>query len=226
MHPALVLVHGIGSVRRADEEVSAWVSALARGAVAAGHARFAREQLPCASVRFADYSQLLNGRGFPGAQGTESAQLRRLDPAELNLVQELLSELINEQMDRTPDPQVAGQLVKALSRLTPAGQEQGPGDVVRRLLSAVTALLDVRPLATGAQWASSRDFLGQLAQAGRYLTRCEADECGQTLDTRIRKRVLQQLPDGPAVIVAHSLGSIVALESYKSTPAPCHSLSR
>jgi pimeloyl-ACP methyl ester carboxylesterase len=63
------------------------------------------------------------------------------------------------------------------------------------------------------------DLLGDLAQVGRYLSRGEPDCNGDPLDARIRRRVTDAIQgDGPAVVVAHSLGSVVALEALLETP--------
>jgi len=55
-------------------------------------------------------------------------------------------------------------------------------------------------------------MVGQLAQVARYLARSELDGAGTTLDERIRARVAESFADEPTVVVAHSLGTVIALE--------------
>ena len=78
---------------------------------------------------------------------------------------------------------------------------------------AATTLLDSGPWRGGGQWVSGKLMVGTLAQVARYLARGEADAAGRTLDERIRAVVASAFGPGPAVVVAHSLGTVVSYET-------------
>lgn len=203
----LVFVHGIGGARRPEEELRTWTAALARGAVAAGHSARAGMLLAGAGadVSFAFYGDLF---ARPGAQGVNGG----LSEQDAEAVIELLRELVDEQLNANPDEQGYRLLVSAREQSRSSGVAQGAGRAVRVAIGMATTLLEWRPLRRSGQWASGLVMVQELAQVSRYLSRGEPD--GQsTLDQRIRARVRASLGDGPVVVVAHSLGSIVAFEA-------------
>lgn len=63
-------------------------------------------------------------------------------------------------------------------------------------------------------------MVGHLSQVARYLARGEPGADGSGLDRRIRARIAEAVGDGPAVVVAHSLGSVVALEALHELASP------
>ncbi|MGA5417963.1 alpha/beta hydrolase [Streptomyces pseudogriseolus] len=209
MRPALVLVHGIGGARDAEKERDSWLAALASGARKAGHSREAAE---LARNSFAETTFVYYGDLFtrPQAQG-RTAQHAGVE--ESGALRQMLKCLIDAKLDTDPDKRERHVLEHARAELTAGQQAQGSGDVARRLVNACTTLLALPGIRRAGQWASGRLMLGDLAQVTRYLARAEPDRDGRTLDERIRDRILAPLGDGrPAVVIAHSLGSVVALE--------------
>src|SRR5690242_3617575 len=197
--PRLVFVHGIGGPRRADDECRRWTAALAEGMSHAGHSRLA-DELDQFDIFFAHYQDLFFD---PHSQGGGDTP-----------VDTLLLELFAEMLEaRLAEGEHTVALTDALAELRTHGTEQGSGDVVRRVLNAATTFLSIPPLARAGQWLSARLLVRDVAQAARYLRRGAADERGRTLDQRIRDRVHAALGDGPAIVVAHSLGSVVAYEA-------------
>ncbi|WP_367320211.1 alpha/beta hydrolase [Streptomyces sp. HUAS ZL42] len=209
MKPRLVFVHGVGGPRDPAAELGRWLGALADGALAAGHAT----RVPglvrgaTADARFAYYGDLF---AAPEAQGGGEAEDARFDDAHA-----LLREAIDLRLaEHAEDDGEARVLHHARAQLAPDGQAQGSGSVARQVLSAANTLLAVPGLRTFGRWASARLMVGHLTQVTRYLARGEADATGRTLDARVRRRVSEALdPALPTVLVAHSLGTVVALEA-------------
>ncbi|GFE19224.1 hypothetical protein Sgleb_72710 [Streptomyces glebosus] len=126
----------------------------------------------------------------------------------------LLLDAINERLTQDPDEREARMLKKAKAQLLPDGEAQGAGDILRRTLSALNSLLTLPGLRTMGHWASAGVMISQLSQVQRYLARKGSEEDGLTLDARIRDRVIKELnPSGPTIVVAHSLGTVVAFEA-------------
>ena len=207
MAPRLVLVHGIGGPRQADLERQCWAAALAEGAHKAGHSAAADQLIDgtLADVRYAYYGDLFRPRQ---AQGDGDGEL---DAAEADLLAGLLDEIIGEHRG---EPNVDQQhLDRALARLQPQGQPQGTMAVVKRAADAATTLLDAGPWRDGGQWISGKLMIGDLAQVARYLARREADPAGHPIDQRIRAIVTEAIGPEPAVVIAHSLGTVVSFEA-------------
>ncbi len=184
--------------------------ALTRGAWRAGHSRGVSALVGGlhSSTSFAYYGDLFRK---PGAQGGADS----LGADDAALVGELLLEAIRDHL-ATPD--LAGQeervLLHAQAQLAPTGQSQGFGNIGRRTLNALTTLMSTPGLRWFGGIASSQLTLATLGQVARYLNRAEADATGISLDRRIRERVAGHLGlNGPTVVVAHSLGTVVALEA-------------
>ena len=214
MKPQLVFLHGIGRPRDADQECMQWRKALAEGALRAGHSEVARslEDDSLGRVSFAYYGDL-----FAPAQGQGAGGLE-LDDAEAQILVELMCSLVDEQLAEAPRERERRALAQSRAQLTTVGQAQGSGNLMRRAINGATTLLSVVPLRRAGQWTAPKLMVGELAQVARYLARGEADADGATLDQRIRARLLQVLGDGSAVVVAHSLGTIVAREACISVP--------
>jgi pimeloyl-ACP methyl ester carboxylesterase len=212
MAPRLVLVHGIGGPRRADLERQRWTAALADGARNAGHSA-AAEQLAdgtLADVVYAYYGDLFQRKQ---SQGTGDGEL---SAKEAGLLAELLAEVI-EQHRSEPDVDQKC-LDRAMAWLHPQDQAQGAMAPVKRAVDAATTLLDAGPWRAGGQWISGKLMVGDLAQVARYLARGEADPLGHSLDQRIRAVVTEAFGPGPAVVVAHSLGTVVSFETLHEHP--------
>jgi hypothetical protein len=219
MSPRLVFVHGIGGVRRPDEECARWAGALAEGFRRSGHTDLARR---CSGgfaggreidLRFCYYGDLF---GRPHAQGAGGADV---DQRSSELLVALLIEMVEGHLAETVDDDVRGSLLAAREQLCPPGAAQGVGDLVRRAVNVATTLLGVGPLRRAGQWVSGRLMVADLAQVARYLARGEVDEHGVTLDGRIRARVCAAFGDGPVIVVTHSLGTVVGVEALHECPA-------
>ena len=131
-----------------------------------------------------------------------------------------MTEVIDDQLAQDPAAPIRESLENARWQLVVDEQRQGVLDPVRRLLNAATALLSIPPLRRGAQWTTAKLMVGHLAQVARYLSRSERDAGGVTLDTRVRAGVAAAFAGGPAVVVAHSLGSVVTWEVLSEHERP------
>jgi hypothetical protein len=229
----LVFVHGIGGPRDPAEELRMWTRALAQGMREAGHSEVAA-QLMCGrfDTTFASYADEFE----PGQQ--QGGGTGGVDEETAALLLDLLVDLIDQEIkalesDRGQDsaarsthvPDVEeGRKILAHARAGTVldAQQQGVMGLVRRCLDVATTLLELKPWRRLGQWTAPRLMVRELAQVVRYLERAEADGAGVTLDARIRGRVALALGEGPAVVVAHSLGTVVTWETLHqhATPVP------
>ncbi|MFJ8053693.1 alpha/beta hydrolase [Streptomyces luteogriseus] len=212
-----MFVHGIGGARNPETERDSWLAALATGARKAGHTAqsTALAQNSLADVAFAYYGDLFTR---PQTQGGTSTGV---EVGEDEALRQLLQDLIDTELQSSPGESERRILRHARTELTATQQPQGSGEVVRRLVNVCTTLLALPGVRRAGQWASGRLMAGHLAQVTRYLARAEADGEGRTLDARVRDRVLGCLDDDrPAVVIAHSLGSVVALEALHHHDGP------
>ncbi|MGW1378429.1 alpha/beta fold hydrolase [Streptomyces sp. NPDC002446] len=219
MRTRLVFVHGIGGTRDVVAERKDWLRALAAGARAAGHSARGVEltQELAADARFAYYGDLFRNAG---SQGTKTAA----DHEQITgvLVHQLLLEAVDE---RLADPGLGNGELRTLrharAQLAPAGTAQGLGNPGRYALNALTTLMSLPGLRGMGGWVTARLTWTALGQVARYLGRGEPDDNGLSLDRRVRQRVVDMLdPDGPTVVVAHSLGTVVALEALHDHQGP------
>ncbi|GAB7046583.1 hypothetical protein [Catenuloplanes indicus] len=202
----MVFIHGIGAPRQVEQERSAWTSALAEGALAAGHSRFASDlKSGAAETVFVHYGDLFS---VPGAQGTADD----LTEDEGRLLAEFMTDIIDEQLEDAEGDD-ARVLRNARAELVPNGPEQGLLQPVGRSINAATTLLSIPGLSRAGQWLSAKLLVRDFAQVARYLARAEPDAAGHPLDDRIRGRLHFALANSPQVLVAHSLGSVVAWET-------------
>ncbi|WP_308407699.1 alpha/beta hydrolase [Streptomyces somaliensis] len=166
-----------------------------------------------ADTRFAYYGDLFR---TPGSQGTgAAAPADRASGQDGGLVAGLLLEAVDERLaDPATAPEEARVLRHARTQLAPPGGAQGAGAPGRHVVNALTTLMALPGLRSAGGWLSARLTAGALGQVARYLNRGEPGEDGTPLDARIRRRVAACLDDdGPTVVVAHSLGTVVALET-------------
>ncbi|MFF6815035.1 alpha/beta fold hydrolase [Streptomyces sp. NPDC012403] len=219
--PQLVLVHGIGGVRDTAQERRDWLAALAEGARRAGHADAVSglTQGWLAETRFANYSDLFADAGAQGGPAGEP------DAEDIPFLEEFVAALIDElgrQSAERDDRRSLAVVEDARAQLPrPDEQEQGIGAPLRVLGRVLTTLLQLPGMRQGTQWASGLPLLWHLAQVGRYLNRREPDGSGRPLDLRVRSRVLDGVdPRRPLVVIAHSLGSVVAFEALRDHPGP------
>jgi pimeloyl-ACP methyl ester carboxylesterase len=208
----LILVHGIGTNPRPQQKRTEWVSALAVGAAAAGHERFATllrtGSIESTFVRYDDLYQR------PDEQGHRLD----LDASQAAIIHTMLQEIIDYQWTLRGDDDSRRILRHATHQLEPSGSPQGLLAPVRRLLGVATTLLSLPVIRPAGHRLTGELMLADLKQVARYLARDDADDTGTSIDTRIRRRLLAALDDGPAVVVAHSLGSVVALETLHEWP--------
>jgi hypothetical protein len=206
--PRLLFVHGIGGPRRADDECRVWTGALAEGMANAGHSRLSEElaQRTEFDISFVGYQDLFAERHAQGGFDV-------LDDSTVVLLHELFQEMLAARLAEDVDEPTAATLRIASEELVASAHEQGAGDVLRRVINAATTLLGVGPLSMAGQWLSARLLVRDLAQVARYLARREPDGHGRTLDQRIRARLHMAMDDGPAIVIAHSLGTIVSYEA-------------
>ncbi|MFD8478617.1 hypothetical protein [Kitasatospora sp. NPDC059673] len=213
--PQLVFVHGIGRPRDPEAELTEWKRALADGARAAGYA----EEISAltmdwsADASFAHYGDLFYAGDAQGAGGPGEGDEEQ-DAIMLGLLAEFVEELLEL-------PQHSGNrdLRRIRAQLGPDEQAQGLGNVARTLATGVAALAAVPGLNVGLRALSRQKLLSIVSQPGRYLRRHQPDAAGRTLDQRVRERVLACLdPARPAIVVAHSLGTVVALEALAEYP--------
>jgi hypothetical protein len=213
MAPRLVLVHGVGKPRRQAVDKDRWISALADGARRAGHSLAAERLIAgeLAEIVFAYYGDLFAAAHRQGAEGIALTQ------QEAELLHALLTEITEAQCDAHPNddgqPGAALASARAQLRLGETGTAQGAGDLVRQSINAATTLLGARPWYRAGQWVGGKFLVADLAQAARYLSRGEPDPAGQTLDARIRAAVAASIGPDPAVVIAHSLGTVVGFEA-------------
>ncbi|MEU8927815.1 alpha/beta hydrolase [Kitasatospora sp. NPDC048545] len=206
--PRLVFVHGIGGPRDVTKELAAWSGALAEGAVPAGGAaeRADLAAALAADSAFAHYGDLFTASGAQGAGAGADEEQAALT---LDLLAEFLDELAS-----LPGHQNHRGLARVRAQLSPQGEAQGVLNPARHLSLMLASIAALPGLSWGARRLSRVELLGILSQPGRYLRRAEPDAAGRTLDQRVRDRVLRCLdPSRPAIVVAHSLGTVVALEA-------------
>jgi hypothetical protein len=213
--PRLVFVHGIGGPRQAGADRTRWITALASGARKAGHSGAAAGLADggFADVVFADYSHLFT---MPQRQGAEIADL---GPDGTTLLARLLAEIATAHREADNQSDKAS-LARAAAQLLPYAEAEGTGDIARRCVNAATTLLGAGPWRRAGQWAGGTLFLRDLAQVARYLARGEQDGASRTLDARIRDVVSTALAMRPAVVIAHSLGSVVSFEALQDYVQP------
>jgi pimeloyl-ACP methyl ester carboxylesterase len=186
MPAELIFVHGIGGSRDPVAECRQWTKALAEGARRAGHSALAA-RLPDWPIRFAAYHDLYDDAGSDLPPGTDA------------IVADLLAEVIDSHPPSGTHEGTRWALTKAREQL---GQ-----DSPNRLADVAATIMGIKSLRAAGQWADGRRMLADLAQIARYLSR------SALLDEQIRARVQESIGTGPVVLVGHSLGTIVALET-------------
>ncbi|GGM94174.1 alpha/beta hydrolase [Streptomyces fuscichromogenes] len=216
MKPRLLFVHGVGGPRSPAAELDTWLRALADGGRRAGHARRFLDltQGWAADARFVYYGHLFGRPQEQGGEPGDPDDPENADATEAELVRELFQEAVAAWLAGSADEQETGPLRHALAQLAPEGGAQGAGAVVRQVLDCANTLLSAPGLRTVGTWASAGLMVGQLRQVIRYLRRAERDDGGSTLDTRVRRCLHQELDSRvPTIVLAHSLGTVVALEA-------------
>jgi hypothetical protein len=216
MKATIVFVHGIGGYRHPTQTVTDWSGAVARGLRLAGHAQLADDLThnPLTSCVLAQYSDLFLPSGAQGEQELPWDDER--DAAELSTFLGAVATIMVEQAQTDRDRRTAEQ---ALAQLTVVEGAQGLMETTRRVVSVATTLLDIPIIRGGVGLLSAPLMVSYLRQVTRYLSRRERDESGVSLDGRIRARIAAAVGGGPAIVLAHSLGSVVAYEALHEYPS-------
>lgn len=208
MAPGLVFLHGIGGSRDEQSELAAWTEALAVGARAAGHNAFVDRHLYELERRFVCYSDLFEKAGAQGSGGWDSDE--GTDEEVVSLLDAMLRDLLDAEQD---DEEVRPGLERALKQLHPRGVAMGAGSGVGRAINAATTLLDIRPIRRSSQWLTAKLLIGDLRQVSRYLSSKPPKGHSTMLNEQIQDRLREAVGDKETVVVAHSLGSVVAYET-------------
>ncbi|MDG3007485.1 alpha/beta fold hydrolase [Paludisphaera mucosa] len=212
----IVLVHGIDNQRETEDGIrAAWIPALAGGVRLAGRGDLAdRLQFPTndparIDVRVAYYGHLFRA---PDVQGARD-DLDDLTADQAALAAALLTEWLERVAERAPDESASAvQASRALDlvRDPEAVGAQGVGNATRTILRTLARL----PLVARPGMAFVERFLiTTLKQVTRYLTE-------EDLRDQVRQIVLDRLDVDTAVLIGHSLGSVVAYECAHRLPRP------
>jgi len=207
----IVLVHGIAQSRKsADTLQPRWANAVIGGVRNAGHGQQAdqlrEEQLcPQPSIRVAFYGDLFRS---PGAQGgaTPEPGSTATDDLEERLAQAWLTEAAR----RASDPKDMRLAQLACAQLQPSAGQQGARSLTR---SAVGYLANIRGFAP-VGFAFAKAFVeNSLREVSSYFTEPSLREAAQ-------ERVLNEIDDSTRLVIAHSLGTVVAFEALHRSEHP------
>ncbi|MFF2085727.1 hypothetical protein ACFVVM_18275 [Nocardia sp. NPDC058176] len=208
----IVLVHGIAQEQySADLLESRWLPAMAGAVRLAGHPDLAdklwRDKQPgSVDSRMAFYGNAFLAEGAQG--GGESASL---DSSELDFAEELAEIWLRAAADRAPDHDDRIEARRQLDILTDhSAQAQGIGTALRPAVNALTRLSWFAP--TGFNLAA-RFVVRALGQVTKYFTDPAVREFAQ-------QQVLDRIGPETRLVIAHSLGSVVAYEALHRVDHP------
>lgn len=201
----IVFVHGIDNQREGEDLIrSPWSLALAGGLRRAGRDDLAdrllypRNDPDRLDVRVAYYGDLFR---TPDSQGAHD-DLNDLTPDQAALAESLLIEWLERVAERAPDDASIVPAKRALDMARDPRDTQGAGAIARSLLDTLARVPFIaRPGMTFVE----QFLIKALKQVTRYLTEIELRE-------QIRRIVLDEMNDETAVLIGHSLGSVVAYE--------------
>jgi hypothetical protein len=204
----IVLVHGIDNEQLTPDGVEAeWLPALAGGIRLAGRPDLAdriwppRSRPDAIECRSAYYGDLFR---TPDRHGG-AADLRELTPEQVTFAEGLALEWLERIAERAPASSPDGaqaQFALDLARDPEQVEAQGIGNIARQILK--TLARNSWLTRVGMTFAE-RFVITALMQVTRYLS----DEMTRAL---AQQRVLDLVEDDTRIIVAHSLGSVVAYE--------------
>jgi hypothetical protein len=210
----IILVHGIGQEQRsADWLESQWLPSLAGGVRTAGHPeladalwRYARPGAP--TTRMAYYADLFRRAD---QQGSAADVVGFSTPDRQRVIDDLLAELIANAGARAQGPNDQREVEQALRVLRgDVPDTQGLGVLARPLLNA---LLRIGPFARLGHAVAERFLVAALRQVTLYLTDPEIRQAAQ-------QRVLSLVDVDTKVVIAHSLGTVVAFEALHRVDHP------
>jgi hypothetical protein len=205
----IVLVHGIGQTQRGaiklEEE---WGPAIADGVIRAGRADIGRSLWPPSDqsrIRMAFYGDLFLK---PGAQGTGGT----IDtgPGGEELEAELALAWLAAAAQRAKDPRDAGEATVYLNAAAHTGEAQGARALGRTPLQTLSK---IRWLAVGGFQLAGTFINRALRETSAYITRPDIRAAAQ-------QRVLDLIHTDTRLVIAHSLGSVVAYEALHRADQP------
>jgi hypothetical protein len=204
----IVLVHGIGQSQRGVQTLAAeWGPAVADGVSRAGHEDLARSIWPPTKpdrMAMAFYGDLFV---TPGAQGSK---LVETGPGGEDLEAELASALLAAASQRAKDPRDMSEATQYLGAGSHTGKVQGVPALARPPLQA---LASIRWMAVGGLAFASTFLNHALREVSAYITRDDIRDAAQ-------QRVLRLIDSDTRVVIAHSLGTVVAYEALHRTQQP------
>jgi hypothetical protein len=207
----MVFIHGIGRPKDPEIQRIRWLDAISQGMTTAGYNPQALADPAQVRTTYVNYADLVND---PGAMGSAPDDLT---VEEIDFLVGYLAEVLQANSRNPPDAETGAILREALSTLTYSGQAQGLGDMVRRLLNTLSTMLEMRVSEPHRIWLVDKLLLADLAHVAIYLNRKTASGADASIDARIRARLHEALDDSPAIVIAHSLGSVVAYEALHET---------
>jgi hypothetical protein len=203
----IILIHGIGAPTdgAATEMQQTWLTAVAAGSPPATYSRLV-ERSAMAYYRDWSWAARLNGQG-PG-----TLDLDTLDPDIVAYLDELATAWLTASQS-VSDPTVARTARREVMRLTgiDQGEPQGPTRVARTALAGISKV----PLFANAGFGIvQRTNLMNLWQVAAYVNNVD-DSKEQVLE-----RVGRCITPDTRVILAHSLGTVVAYEAIHRFEIP------
>lgn len=203
--PEIVFVHGVGQQRWESGHAllsESWLPALQNGVHAAGRDDVA-PRLEAATVAMVFYSRLFVERGAMGADDS----LGDLDDEAADIAEALAREWIDRAANRAEDPGLGRDAQRALADLATQGgegQAMGTLGLLRRASAAAAKLrFFARPTFAVAQAVVNRN----LREVSHYLANTHG------LREEIRTLALETVTPETRIVIAHSLGSVVAYEA-------------
>jgi hypothetical protein len=209
----IVLVHGIDQQQKsADTLENEWLPNLAGGIRTAGFPRIAdrlwrnRTAPDGIDVRMAFYGHLFLQ---PEQQGDDPGDFTAEEEA---FAEKLAEEWLIRAAEHSLCPKEKSTAKRELAYLHHAigAEEMGRGEAVRKAIQGAARLRWFAPYGMGF---AERFVKRALAQVTRYLT-------DQTIRQVARQSVLELIRSDTKVIVAHSLGSVVAYEAIQDIKPP------
>jgi hypothetical protein len=202
----VVLVHGIGQQNStAAEQIDYWLPSLVKGVLRSGHPRAGAVAASLTATAFsrADLAMAFYGDLYlaPGQMGGSAAT----DP-DTEAVSDALAVALLQTAVARGDARLAREAAVILAQASQSQEGvQGKGAVARNVMGRLD----------GNAWLAARIFgLAQharadLDQVALYLTK-------DALRARMQARVLELIDEGTILLVAHSLGSVIAWEACRS----------
>jgi hypothetical protein len=197
----IVLVHGIGQEQKsADVLEREWIPALAGGIRIAGapHIADRLRREDAMSCRMAFYGNLFLEQG---QQGGGEANLAELDQG---MVDGLAREWLRRAATRASVPRVRLAAARQMELL--AGSRPGEQGLAEYARSTINALAKVPCFGRLGMHLAERFIVKALAQVTIYMTDPDTRRAAVSA-------ILDQVDETTKVVVAHSLGSIVAYEA-------------